>query len=92
MHRNRECCIEIRRRSDVVSLHAHVRAGFGSSRAPQSWSADELSQLREPVERLRSALPKITRLQRAAIEAPLRVQLGIRQYARLLESFSGGFD
>lgn len=89
MHRNRECGVEVRRRSDVALLHRHVRAGFGSSPEPQSWSADDLSQLREPVERLRSALPKITQLQRAAIEAPLRVQLGSRQYLRLLESFSG---
>jgi len=89
MQRNRECGVEVRRRSEVVLLHAHVRAGFGSRPEPQSWSAADLSELHEPVERLRSALPKITRSQRAAIEAPLRVQLRNRQYARLVESFSG---
>ena len=66
-----------------------IEGGFGSSLRPQHWTVEDLEALREPVERLRSALPKTTRLQPQAIEAPPRVQLGRRDYSRLVESFSG---
>ncbi len=89
MYRNRECGVAINNRSDVSSLCRFIQSGFGSSPKPQLWTADDLDELRKPVEALRAALSRVTTLREAAIEAPPRVQLQRRQMSRLVESFSG---
>jgi phosphatidylserine/phosphatidylglycerophosphate/cardiolipin synthase-like enzyme len=57
MYRNRECGFEIKRRDDVQRLADLVGSGFQSRPKPEIWTADDLDELREPVESLRSALP-----------------------------------
>jgi hypothetical protein len=89
MYRNRECGFEITRRKDVNSLHKFIETGFGTVPKPQLWSIEDLDELREPVEQLRAALPRVALLREQAIEAPPRVRLQPKQYHRLVESFSG---
>ncbi len=89
MFRNRECGFETKSAKYAGHLRRLIRDGFGSNQKPQVWTFDDLEALREPVERLRAALPKTTRLQPQAAEAPPHVELGKRDYARLVESFSG---
>jgi len=89
MYRNRECGVEIKTRSAINTLRGFIQSGFGSSPRPQLWTADDLNELRKPVETLRAALSRITTLREAAIEAPPRVRLQRRQLRRLIESFSG---
>jgi len=89
MYRNRECGVEIKNRPVINTLCGLIQSGFGSSPRPQLWTADDLEQLRKPVETLRAALSRATTLREAAIEAPPRVRLQRRQLARLVESFSG---
>jgi Dam-replacing HTH domain/PLD-like domain len=89
MYRNRECGFEIKRRDDVQRLADLIDSGFQSRPKPEIWTADDLDELREPVESLRSALPRVTTIAQAAIEAPPRIQLRRRQFARLIESLSG---
>jgi len=89
MVRNRECGFEITGRKDVELLRQLIRTGFGTKPTPQVWTIDDLDELREPVERLRAALPRLAILREQAIEAPPRVRLQRRQYHRLVESFSG---
>jgi hypothetical protein len=89
MHRNRECGVEIRMRRDIKHLRDLIESGFGTTPRPQLWTADDLAELREPVEALRSALPRVATLREAAIEAPPRVQLQRRQFDRFLENLSG---
>src|SRR5207247_9559612 len=88
MYRNRECGVEIKDRRAINTLRGLVRSGFGSSPRPQVWTADDLNELRKPIETLRAALSRVTTLREAAIEAPARVRLQRRQLARLVESFS----
>ena len=88
MFRNRECGIEVKSSRAVTELRHFIQRGFGSNQPPQRWTVDDLSALREPVERLREALPRTARLQEA-IEAPPRLELGKRNYSRLIEGFSG---
>jgi phosphatidylserine/phosphatidylglycerophosphate/cardiolipin synthase-like enzyme len=89
MYRNRECGFEITRRKDVDSLHNLIETGFGTLPKPQVWTIDDLDELREPVERLRAALPRFAVLREQAVEAPPRIRLQRRQYDRLVKSFSG---
>lgn len=89
MFRNRECGYEVKGRKQAAELRGYIAHGFGSTQRPQVWTVKELNELQEPVERLRAALPKTTRLQNAAIEAPPRMQLAKRDYSRLLEGFAG---
>jgi hypothetical protein len=89
MYRNRECGVEIKDRPSINTLRGLIRSGFGSSPRPQVWTADDLNELRKPIETLRAALSQVTTLREAAIEAPPRVQLQRRQLGRLVESFSG---
>jgi phosphatidylserine/phosphatidylglycerophosphate/cardiolipin synthase-like enzyme len=56
MHRNRECGVEIRTRRDIKQLRDLIQSGFGTTPRPQLWTADDLAELREPVEALRSAI------------------------------------
>jgi hypothetical protein len=89
MHHNRECGFEIRRRKDIGVLRGFIRSGFGSNAKPQFWTADDLAELRGPVESLRAALPRVAILRDKAIETPMRVRLQRRQLERLIGSFSG---
>lgn len=89
MHRNRECGVEIKIDSDVRRLRRLIEFGFGAIPKPQLWTADDLAELREPVETLRSAMPRVATLRQAGIEAPPRVQLRRRQFDRLIENLSG---
>jgi hypothetical protein len=89
MYRNRECGVEIKNRRAINTLRDFIESGFGSSPRPQLWTADDLNELRKPVETLRAALSRVTTLREAAIEAPPRVRLQRRQLGRLIESFSG---
>ncbi len=89
MYRNLECGVQIKNRDAINTLRAFIQSGFGSSPRPQLWTADDLNELRKPVETLRAALSRVTTLRDAAIEAPPRVRLQRRQLARLVESFSG---
>jgi hypothetical protein len=89
MHRNRECGFEITRRKDIDSLRRLVESGFGITPRRQVWTVEDLDELREPVERLRAALPRVAIPLAQAIEAPPRIRLQRRQYDRLIESLSG---
>ena len=89
MYRNRECGVEIKNGGAINTLRGLIRSGFGSTPRPQLWTADDLNELRKPVETLRAALSRVTTLREAAIEAPPRVRLQRRQLTRLVESFSG---
>lgn len=89
MHRNRECGVEIKNRDSINALRGLIRSGFGSTPRPQLWTADDLNELRKPVATLRAALSRVTTLREAAIEAPPRVRLQLKQLRRLAESFSG---
>jgi len=50
MYRNRECGVEIKNRSAISTLRDFIESGFGSSPRPQLWTADDLNELRRPVE------------------------------------------
>jgi hypothetical protein len=89
MYRNRECGAEIASRHQIQTLVRLVRSGFASIPKPQLWTVDDLDALREPVETLRSALPRVSLLREAAVEMPPRVRLRRRQMDRLIGSFSG---
>ena len=89
MNRNRECGYQLTDSSEIRTLRKMLLAGFGSSPRPQLWTAQDLDELSEPVEKLRAALPKPVVLPSADIEAPRRVELRRRDYARVLTSFSG---
>jgi hypothetical protein len=89
MYRNRECGVETKNRLAINTLRNLIESGFGSSPRPQLWTADDLNDLRKPVETLRVALSRITLLREPAVEAPPRVLLQRRQLERLIESFSG---
>ena len=89
MYRNRECGVEIKDRHAINTLRDFIESGFGSSPRPRLWTADDLNELRKPVETLRAALSRVTTLREAAIEAPPRVRLQRRQMERLVQSFSG---
>jgi hypothetical protein len=89
MYRNRECGFEITRRKDVDLLHKLIESGFGTVPKPQIWTVDDLDELREPVEQLRAALPRVAILREQAIEVPPRIRLQRKRYDRLIESFSG---
>lgn len=89
MHRNRECGFEVTKRSDVDALSAFIRTGFGSSPMPQRWTVDDLDELRLPVERLRSVIPRVATLRGHGVEALLRIKLPRRQYHELIHGFSG---
>jgi hypothetical protein len=89
MYRNRECGAEITDRRNVQTLPRLVRSGFACIPKPQLWIVEDLDALREPVETLRSALPKVSVLRQAAVETPPRVRLQPRQMNRLISSFSG---
>jgi hypothetical protein len=88
MFRNRECGYEVGRKH-ARNLKSLILTGFGSSPQPQPWTAEQLDELREPVERLRAALPRTARIEAQAIEQPPRVELGKRAYSRVVESFAG---
>lgn len=89
MFRNRECGFEVHGAHIAAELTEAIANGFGSTPRPESWSADEIEALREPVDRLRASLPKSIRLQLHAIEAPPHVQIAKRDHARLGQSFQG---
>jgi Dam-replacing HTH domain/PLD-like domain len=89
MYRNRECGFEITNRDDIREIDQLIDSGFGSSPIPQFWTVEDLEELRAPVERIRSWLPRIAILPDPATEAPVAIQLPRRQYNRLVESFSG---
>lgn len=89
MYRNRECGFALKGTRDIATLRRLVTGGFASRVRPEVWTSRDLRELREPVERLRTALPTGTRLQHQAIEAPPRLELGRRDYTLLIESFSG---
>ena len=89
MHRNRECGFEVMSRNDIRELDRLIDSGFGSTPRPQLWTVEDLEELRAPVQRLRSALPRAAILPEPATEAPASIQLSRRQYDRLVESFSG---
>jgi hypothetical protein len=89
MHRNWECGYELTGKSNVTTLRRLLLRGFGITPPPQLWTASDLYELREPVEKLRAALPRpVVRLS-ADIETPRRVQLRRREYSWLIDSFSG---
>lgn len=89
MHRNRECGFEVTRRSDIESLNTFINTGFGSSPLPQRWTADDLEQLRLPVERLRATIPRIPKLRGQEVETLRRFRLPRREYRELIRGFSG---
>jgi phosphatidylserine/phosphatidylglycerophosphate/cardiolipin synthase-like enzyme len=89
MYRNRECGFEITDRANIRELDQLIDCGFGSTPRPQLWTVEDLEELRVPVERLRSSLPRVSILPEPATEAPIPIQLARRQYDRLVESFSG---
>ena len=89
MHRNRECGYQLTSASEIRALRRMLLAGFGKSPQPQLWTVQDLDELREPVEKLRAALPRPIVLQAADLEAPRRVELRPRDYSRLINSFSG---
>ena len=62
MYRNRECGVEITNRAVINTLRGLIQSGFGSSPRPQLWTADDLEELRKPVETLRAALSRVTTL------------------------------
>ncbi len=89
MHRNWECGYQLTDKSNVRTLRRMLLHGFGSTPPPQLWTVHDLYELQEPVEKLRSALPRpVVRLS-ADIETPRRVQLHRKEYSRLVHSFSG---
>jgi phosphatidylserine/phosphatidylglycerophosphate/cardiolipin synthase-like enzyme len=89
MYRNRECGLEITDRDTLHELDQLIASGFGSSPTPQLWTLEDLEELRAPVERLRSSLPRVAILPEPATEAPQPIQLPRKQYNRVVESFSG---
>src|SRR5437016_2477627 len=74
MYRNRECGYQLINRTEIRELRGMLLAGFGSSPQPQLWTVQDLDDLRDPVEKLRAALPRPTVLRSADIEAPRRVE------------------
>ena len=89
MHRNWECGYQLNDRSNVRTLRRMLLRGFGSAPPPQLWTVRDLYELREPVEKLRAALPRPAVHLSADIETPRRVQLHRKEYSRLVQSFSG---
>ena len=89
MHRNWECGYELSHKSNVRALRRMLLRGFGSTPPPQLWTVRDLYELREPVEKLRSAFPRQAVRGSADTEMPRRVQMRGRDYSRLLRSFSG---
>lgn len=89
MLRNQECGFEVKGAKPSSELSRLICTGFGADQTPQIWTPADLDGLRTPVERLRAALPTRARLQPEAIEAPPRLELGRREYARVVESFTG---
>lgn len=89
MHRNWECGYELAQKSNVRALRRMLLQGFGSAPPPQLWTVHDLYELREPVEKLRSALPRPAVRPSADIEMPKPVQLRRKDYSRLVRSFSG---
>jgi hypothetical protein len=89
MYRNRECGYQLTEKKEIRKLHSLLLAGFGSSPQPQLWTAQDLDDLRGPVEKLRAAMPRPIVLQSADIELPRRVELRQKDYSRLVNSFSG---
>lgn len=88
MFRNRECGCALGR-NYARQLHALILSGFGSRPRPEVWTAEQLDELREPVDRLRAALPRARKIELQAIERPARIELKRRDHTRLVESFSG---
>lgn len=89
MHRNWECGYEFTKKSSVTTLRRMLLHGFGSTPPPQLWTAGDLYELREPVEKLRAALPRPAVRLSADSETPSRVRLRRKEYSRLIDSFSG---
>src|SRR5438874_1049002 len=92
MHRNRECGIEVGTRRDVKRLEELIDCDFGTLPKPQMSSMDDLAALQLPVERLWAALPRITTLREAAVEAPSRIRPQRSQFGRVIESLSGWLE
>jgi hypothetical protein len=90
MHRNRECGFEITRRKDIDSLRRLVESGFGITPRPRVWTVEDLDELREPVERLRAALPRVAIPREQAIEAPPRIRLNGDNMIGWSKVFQGG--
>jgi len=89
MYRNRECGYQLKKKTEIRKLHSLLLAGFGSSPQPQLWTAQDLDDLRDPVEKLRAAIARPIVLQSSDIELPPRFELRQRDYSRLINSFSG---
>lgn len=89
MYRNRECGLEITESTEVRSLIALIRSGFGVIPRPQHWTLDDLKRLRDPVKTLRASLPRIPKVPDGGIEAPQRVRLKRKQFHQLLEGMPG---
>lgn len=89
MHRNWECGYELTQESDVRTVRQMPLNGFGSTPPPQLWSVLDLHELREPVENLRSALPRLAVRESADVETLRHVPLRRKEYSRLVDSFSG---
>jgi len=89
MHRNWECGYQIRDNKKVRALRQLLLRGFGSKPRPQLWTVDDLTEIREPIERLRAALPRLTLLSSADLGTPLRLELSRKEYLRFIQGFSG---
>jgi hypothetical protein len=92
MHRNWECGYQLIDKSKVRTLRGMLLRGFGSTPPPQLWTVHDLIELRQPVEKLRAALPRPAVRPSADVEAPRRVQLQRKEYSRLVHSFSGWLE
>lgn len=88
MTRNWECGVSIENRREVKEI-AKLMGGFGARQAPQSWDADEIERLRQPVRILRDQLPPIRRLPTLEVSElpPIHLRRELRR--PLLEGFTG---
>jgi len=89
MNRNRECGLEVTSPIEIRALGDLIRSGFGGQPSPKCWTVEDLEELQEPVRILRAALPRTTKPRIQTDEAPPRVKLRLRQFNKLIGSFSG---
>jgi len=89
MTRNWECGVSIENRTEVEDVAELLLHGFGARQVPQSWDADEIGRLREPVRILRKQLPPVKKLPTLEASQLPPIRLARESRTHLLEGFSG---